>query len=93
MARQRAVNSHIVGSIPTAPANFEKRIDILGELAQMVEHRTFNPLVIGSIPILPTNMFGIRLRAGLETLNLPIVVQIHYPEPNVIWLHRLAVRT
>ncbi len=59
----------------------------------MVEHRTFNPLVIGSIPILPTNMFGIRLKAGRQTLNLPIVVQIHYPEPNVIWLHRLAVRT
>ncbi len=47
----------------------------------MVEHRTFNPLVIGSIPILPTNTFGIRLRAGRQTLNLPIVVQIHYPEP------------
>jgi len=47
----------------------------------MVEHRTFNPLVIGSIPILPTNTFGIRLKAGRQTLNLPMGVRISHPEP------------
>lgn len=59
----------------------------------MVEHRTFNPLVIGSIPILPTNMFGISLMAEQEALNLLVDVRIVHPEPNVLWLHRLAVRT
>ena len=29
-----------------------------GELAQLVEHRTFNPMVTRSIRVLPTNLFA-----------------------------------
>jgi len=29
-----------------------------GQVAQLVEHRTFNPVVMGSIPILPTKNYS-----------------------------------
>src|SRR5581483_3719232 len=35
----------------------DRRVVLVGPLAQLVEQRTLNPLVVGSIPTRPTNSF------------------------------------